>query len=94
MKKLLIALTALAAACGCSSRRGVIEGSHFALGAYLPWDGQLYGVELMQFVNGAYVGFGTNDTVKYEREYAATNSYLWGMVETREWSRTKAEAMP
>ena len=95
MRRLLfigIALALLMA--GCSSSRAVVEGTHFAFGAYLPWDGSLYGVELLQFTNGTAFSFGTNGVVQYEREYTATNSYLWGMIETHEWSKSKVKTTP
>ena len=68
---------------GCSSQR-YVEGTHLALGAYVPWEDGLYGVELVQYLNGASLSTSTNTPCTFVREYSATNSYFWGMVETRE----------
>ena len=45
MRKLFI--IALALLCGCASRQRYMEGTHLALGAYVPYDSGLYGVELV-----------------------------------------------
>ena len=54
------------------------------MGAYVPWESGLYGVELIQYTSGATLSMPTNQPCSYFRQYAATNTYLWGMVETRE----------
>lgn len=68
-----------------------IEGTHLAIGAYLPFEDALYGVELLQYTNGAMFSTATNTPCTFERDYVATNTYFWGMVETREATRTKLE---
>lgn len=90
MKKLIIVLLA-ALSIGCASKQSYIEGTHLSLGAYLPFENSLYGVELLQYTSGAYLTVTTNNHVKFERDYASTNSYFWGMVKTTEWSNTKLE---
>lgn len=91
MKKLgLIIITCLVL--GCASKQRYIEGTHLALGAYLPFEDSIYGVELLQYTSGAYLSIPTNAAFKFEREYSATNSYFWGMAETREWTKTKASS--
>ena len=90
MKKLIIVLLA-ALSIGCASKQTYIEGTHLALGAYLPFENSLYGVELLQYTSGAYLATSTNNHFKFERDYASTNSYFWGMVKTMEGSRTKLE---
>lgn len=93
MKRLLLFLV-LCALVGCASKQRYIEGTHLTLGAYLPFEEQLYGVELVSFTSGASLATSTNMSMNYQREYAATNSYLWGMVETREWSKSKVKTVP
>lgn len=90
MKKLIVGLLA-ALSIGCASKQAYIEGTHLALGAYLPFENSLYGVELLQYTSGAYLTVTTNNHVKFEREFSATNSYFWGMVKTCEWSKSKLE---
>lgn len=76
---------------GCTSTSKWIEGTHLALGAYIPYESNLYGVELCQYLNGCYVRSSSNTTFTAQRDYCATNSYLWGMVETRETTHTQVE---
>ena len=90
MKKLIVSLLATLSI-GCASRQTYIEGTHCAVGAYLPWEESLYGVEILQYTSGAYLTSSTNTPVKFEREFCATNSYFWGMVKTSEWSKSKLE---
>ena len=90
MKKLIIGLLA-ALSIGCASKQAYIEGTHCAVGAYLPWEESLYGVQILQYTSGAYLTVTTNNHVKFEREYCSTNIYLWGMVQTCEWSKSKLE---
>ena len=89
MKKLALALCVLM--CGCISKQRHIEGTHLALGAYLPVEDAIYGVELLQYTNGAIFSTATNTPCTFSREYAATNTYFWGMVETREATKSKIE---
>jgi hypothetical protein len=89
MKKLVIALTLLLA--GCASSTKYVEGTHFALGAYIPVESSLYGVEICQYLNGCCVKASSNTTFHVKRDYAATNSYFFGMVETREKVHTIVE---
>lgn len=88
MKKL--ALTLLLLACGCVSKNSYVEGTCLQLGAYLPVDGNLFGVEVVNYLSGCAVRTATNQTFSVEREYAATNSYF-GCVETAERTKTKVE---
>lgn len=74
---------------GCASRQRYVEGTHLALGAYIPAEGNLYGVEIVQYLSGAYLSAGTNTQVRFSRCYSATNSYFWGAVETRETTETE-----
>lgn len=89
MKRVILAICILAA--GCMSKQRYIEGTHLALGAYLPFEDAIYGIEILQYTNGAMLSTSTNTPCVFERQYAATNSYFWGMVETREATRTKVE---
>lgn len=81
MRKLFLAVLLLL--CGCKAQR-YVEGTHLALGAYVPLESGLYGVELVQYLNGAILTTQTNTPCSFSRTYSATNSYFWGAVETRE----------
>lgn len=89
MKRIILATCILLA--GCMSKQRYIEGTHLALGAYLPFEDALYGLEIVQYTNGAIFSTSTNTPCSFERQYSATNSYFWGMVETRETTKTKVE---
>lgn len=89
MKRLTV-IAALALA-GCSSAPKMVEGTSLTLGAYVPWESNLYGVELVSYVNGCVVKAPTNQAYSVERTYAATNSWGWGLVESVESSNTKVK---
>ena len=80
----------LAILVGCSGSR-YTEGTYTAIGAYIPVDTSLYGVEIVQYLNGCSVRTGTNQAFSVRRDYCATNTYLWGMAETRESVRTQID---
>lgn len=60
------------------------------LGAYLPYDGSLFGVECLNYLSGCAVRTSTNNAFTVEREFSSTNSYF-GIVHTSERSKTKVE---
>lgn len=84
-----LVLFALILLAGCFSGQRYTEGSYLALGAYVPVESNLYGVEIVQYLNGARLSTATNTPCVFSRQFSATNSYLWGMVETHE--STKSE---
>lgn len=86
MKKLLIAVAV--ALCGCYSQQRYVEGTATAIGLYIPYDGQIFGSEIVSYINGVKASFASNQSWKVEREYHATNSYF-GLVKTIEHTKTK-----
>ncbi len=82
MKKLILAAALFA---GCfSPYPKVISGTHISLGAYFPWDGQLYGLELMQYTSGLIVTVPSNLPYEVHREFSITNDWAWGMLRSVE----------
>lgn len=75
--------------CGYLSKSTLYtEGTKTTVGAYIPYDGQIMGCQIVSCLSG--VTFSTtNGNVKISREHSATNSYLWGMVETVEFGKTR-----
>ena len=75
--------------CGCVSESTLYtEGSKATAGAYIPYDGQMMGCQIVSCLSG--VTFSTtNGNVSISREHSATNSYIWGMVETVESGKTR-----
>ena len=76
---------------GCSTHQKVVEGTSIQLGAYLPFEGNLYGVELMSYVNGLKIQASSNQSFQVSRTYNATNDWLWGMMKTVESSDTSIQ---
>lgn len=76
---------------GCSSSQKIVEGTSIQLGAYLPFEGNLYGVELVSYVNGLKLQSSTNQSFQVSRTYNATNDWLWGMMKTVESSDTSIQ---
>ena len=70
---------------GCSSPSPkLVEGTSVALGAYIPWEGGLYGVELMSYVNGTVIKTPTNVCYSVERKHSVTNDWGWGLLHSVE----------
>ena len=87
MRGLFLAVLLLLAGC-CSAPR-YVEGTTIQLGAYVPLDGNLYGVELASYVSGCVVTLYTNAQAEITREYCATNSWFWGALHSVESSETR-----
>lgn len=90
MKYIALAICLLLVGCKANSR--VVDGTSVQLGAYVPWDSNLYGLEIVSYVNGCAMKTSSNMNFKIERSYTATNEYLWGAVKTREHTDMKIEA--
>lgn len=89
MKRAILAAAVLLA--GCSSAPKYVEGTTLSLGAYIPWDGNLYGVELMSYVSGVVIKAPTNTLYEVSRTYSATNEWGWGLLKSVESSNTKVK---
>ena len=76
---------------GCSTQQKAVEGTSIQLGAYLPFDGNLYGIELMSYVNGLKIQASSNQSFQVSRTYNTTNDWLWGMMKTVESSDTSIQ---
>ena len=90
MKKVLAAAV-LTLMLGCHTAPKYVEGTMTQVGAYLPIDGTIYGMEVVNYLNGCKVTSVSNLPFKVDRTYSSTNSYLWGMVTTSEHTHTKVE---
>lgn len=76
---------------GCSSNPRYIEGTTLNLGAYVPFESSIYGIELVSYVNGVKVQTSSNQPFWVSRSYCSTNEWLWGMVKTIENSETEID---
>ena len=76
---------------GCSTNPKAVEGTSIQLGAYLPFDGNLYGVELMSYVNGLKIQASSNQSFQVDRTYTSTNEWAWGLLKSVEGSDTKIQ---
>lgn len=88
MKKLMLAMLLMA---GCTNGSKYIEGTSLQLGAYVPWESSIYGVELVSYVNGCVLKAHSNTCFTVDRSFNATNEYFWGMVKTVENVNTKVD---
>ena len=79
------------ALCGCSTSPRYVEGTNLSLGAYLPIDGQLMGIEVVNYLNGCSVRTSSNQAFNVSRTYCSTNSWGWGLLTTVEGSDTKIQ---
>ena len=76
---------------GCSTNPKAVEGTSIQLGAYLPFEGNLYGVELMSYVNGLKIQASSNQSFQVDRTYTSTNEWAWGLLKSVEGSDTKIQ---
>ena len=90
MKKLIAIVLALML-CACTSQPKFVEGTSVQLGAYVPWQSNLYGVEIMSYVNGCVVRTPTNMAYEVERKHSVTNAWCWGILKSVEHSDTKVK---
>ena len=78
---------------GCVAKQpAFLNGTQVSLGCYVPWNGNLYGLELMSFTTGTYIRFPTNAVFDVQHASASTNDWAWGMLESATSSKTKAAA--
>ena len=89
MKRFVFAAAVFLA--GCLSSPKYVEGTSLQLGAYVPFQSNLYGVEICSYVNGCVVRTSTNMNYEIGRRHAVTNSWCWGMLESVEYSDTKVK---
>lgn len=89
VKKMM--LVACAFLIGCTSQPKFVEGTSVQLGAYVPWQSNLYGVELISYVNGCVVRTPSNMCYEVERKYSVTNDWAWGLLKSVESSDTKVK---
>ena len=87
VKAMLLACAVFAA--GCLQQHRLVEGTSVQLGAYVPWESQLWGLELVSYVSGLSVKAPTNVCLEVRRSCCSTNEFLWGMVKTVEASDSK-----
>ena len=88
VKKLLAIFMLLI--CGCAFKQPMLlNGTSLKLGCYIPWENNLYGLELMSFTTGTLVMTPTNDLFSIEHHSSSTNSWVWGLLESTESSETK-----
>lgn len=82
-------IACLVAFCGCTSRPRYVEGTMTQIGLYVPVESSIYGLQCLNYLNGASITAASNQTLTVEREFCSTNSYF-GIITTVEHSKTKA----
>lgn len=77
---------------GClSTHPSFVEGTVTEVGIYAPVEGQIIGMEVLNYVNGVKISLPTNMPYEISRKHSATNNYF-GVVKTSEYSETKVKA--
>ena len=87
-------LVAGAASCctlcsGCATKQTYVEGTSVQLGAYIPMDGSLYGLNIVSYLNGCQVKIPTNATLKVSRSTSICNNWLYGLMQSAETNKTE-----
>lgn len=76
---------------GCSTKTVYTEGSNLTVGLYSPVEGQVYGIDVLNYLSGVKVSTPSNMTLTVDRIYSQTNSYFWGAIEIRESGKTRID---
>lgn len=80
---------------GCSTSPRIVEGTHFCLGCYLPYEGGLVGLDLLEYTSGCVVkSLPTNAPFEVSRVYSSTNTWFFGLARTVERTELKVKAEP
>lgn len=87
---IFLAVFLLLCSIGCSTSTRYVEGTSTSLGTYIPYDGSVYGLEIVQYLSGCKVVCPTNQNMSVEREFCSSNTYF-GIVHTSERSKTKVD---
>ena len=90
MIRVAIVLAVLAVA-GCSTKTVYTEGSNLTVGIYSPVEGQVYGLDVLNYLSGVKVSTPSNMALVVDRTYSQTNSYFWGAIEIRESGKTRID---
>lgn len=87
-KTLLVICLLLAAGCLGRVENTYVEGTSFQVGLYIPLNGTLYGIQMVNFLSGKRIVCPTNGSFKVESEHFMSNSAL-GVFDIVEDNETK-----
>lgn len=91
-RMLSILIAVLVLGCG-TARPKVVDGTNLAIGAYIPYDGGLYGLNVVEYTSGCVIkGLPTNGEWQVSREYTATNTWIFGLATTIEHTKLDVKA--
>lgn len=76
MRIVLVMLLSSALLAGCATRTTYTEGTSLAVGAYIPFEGNLYGCEIASYLSGCRVSAPTNMSVTITRASVSSNSWF------------------
>ena len=76
MRHLLTVVLSLLILAGCASRTTYTEGTSLAVGAYIPFEGNLYGCEIASYLSVCRVSVPTNMPVTITRASVSSNSWF------------------
>ena len=75
---------------GCSSptTNSYVEGTSLTVGLWLPINGQIYGLQALNYLSGKKISVNTNQDFKVESCHNVTNS-TFGVFDVIDNSRTR-----
>ena len=75
---------------GCSSptTNSYVEGTSLTIGLWLPVNGQIYGLQAVNYLSGKKISVNTNTTFKVDSEREIKNK-SFGCVDVMDNSKTK-----
>lgn len=93
MKNLIFSIFISIILFGCVQNPSFREGVILDTGLYVPYSGNLYGLDLLSYTSGCKIYTPTNTIYSIERQTSSTNSYL-GIIQINETSNTKVTYIP
>ena len=72
----LVLSICLLSGCACQHANSYVEGTSLTVGLWLPINGQIYGLQALNYLSGKKISVSTNQEFKVESERNVTNSTL------------------
>ena len=74
---IILSLCCLVVGCLCpTTNNSYVEGTSLTVGLWLPINGQIYGLQALNYLSGKKISVSTNQEFKVESEHNVTNSTL------------------
>lgn len=91
MKRLMMVFLMMMVGCITKDGGTYVEGTETAVGLFVPYNGTIYGIQALHYLNGTIINAKSNcPPMKITRTHNSTNSYF-GVVRTVENTKTEIE---